>query len=288
MSGLGRGLGSLIPNRKVAEEAVSHEHKEFLVEDSDRILNIPVGQIDLNPMQPRQTFDHEQLEELINSIKRYGIIQPLVVTKKDNQFELIAGERRLRSAKILELKTVPCIVREADELEKLELALIENIQRSNLNPIEEALAYEKLINEFNLTQEDVADKVGKSRSTIANMVRVLSLPEAVQKALIDKKITEGHARVIAGFDSEEEQLRFLEQISNYNFTVRDAEKQSRQLRNKTGHRRSFDPETESIKEQLREALSTRVDVRKKAGKGQIIINFYSEEEYNDIIRRIIK
>jgi ParB family chromosome partitioning protein len=286
-TGLGRGLGSLIPNKAAATDVVAKEHQDLLgSDDADKVLQISVDKIDLNPMQPRQTFDHSELEELINSIREHGIIQPLIVTKQANRYELIAGERRLRAAKILDFKTVPCLVRDADEQQKLELALIENIQRQNLNPVEEAIAYQKLMGEFNLTQEEVSNKVGKSRPSIANTIRILTLPAEVQKALVDKKITEGHARVIASMEAEKEQLDFLNQILQYKFTVRDAEKESRKQRKKVTRRAATDPALEATKEELREVLSTKVDIKKKAGKGQIIINFYSEEEYQDLIDKI--
>lgn len=279
----------MIPNKKIMDEAVSDEHRSLLVDDHHKILQIPVDQIDANPQQPRTNFDHADLEDLINSIKVHGVIQALVVTRKGGRYELIAGERRLRASKILGLPTVPCVLREADEQEKLEIALIENVVRSNLNPLEEALAYQKLVTEFNLTQEEVADKVGKSRSAVANAIRILALPEVVQKALVDRKITEGHARVIAGFDSEDEQLNFLNKILEYNFTVRDAERESRHVgQPRAHHRATVDPSLEAIKEDLRSALSTKVEIHKKAGKGQIIINFYSEEEFHDVVKRITK
>lgn len=287
-SGLGRGLGSLIPNKKVAAQAIAKEHEDLLgIDDQNKILNIEVDKIDVNPLQPRQVFDHDKLQELINSIKEHGIIQPLIVTKQGLRYELIAGERRLRAAKILNLTVVPCIVRDADEQQKLELALIENVQRRNLNPIEEAVAFQKLMSEFNLTQEELAKKVGKSRSVIANALRILDLPQQVQKALVDEKITQGHARVIAGFETEKEQLNFLSQILNYNFTVRDAEKESRKLiKRKSAARQAFDPQLEAMKDEVRAKLGTKVDIKKKSGQGQIIINFYSDEELKNIINKI--
>lgn len=288
--GLGRGLGSLIPSKKIAKDAVSKENYELLGIDNsgDKLINLPTDLIDINPQQPRKIFEHDKLEELINSIKEHGIIQPLIVTKQGSRYELIAGERRLRAAKILELKTVPCLVRQADELQKLELALIENLQRRNLNPVEEAIAYQKLIDEFNLTQEEVAKRVGKSRSAVANTMRVLALPEAVQKALVDEKITEGHARVIAGFETEEEQLKFLDQILNYNFTVREAERESRkQIIKKRVVRKSIDPRIEDYQDQLRQKLGTKVEIKKQGKQGQIIIHYYSEEELSEIIRKVV-
>jgi ParB family chromosome partitioning protein len=289
VGGLGRGLSSLIPNKKLAEGTVTKENEALLgVFDQNKILQIPVENIEVNPMQPRQVFDHDKLEELINSIKEYGIIQPIIVTKQGSAYELIAGERRLRSAKILNLKTVPAIVRQADEQQKLELALIENVQRKNLNPVEEALAFQKLIDEFNLTQEEAAKKLGKSRSVIANTIRILSLPAPVQKALVDNKITEGHARVIAGFETEEEQLKFLEQILNYNFTVRDAEKESRKFTKHKVSRKIVNPVIEEYKDKLRQNLGTKVEIKKIGKQGQLVISFYSDEELSEIVGKIVK
>jgi ParB family transcriptional regulator, chromosome partitioning protein len=290
-SGLGRGLGSLIPNKKSAQKVIRNENREFLAQpDKNTIIDIPVDLIEANPMQPRQVFDHEGLEELIESIKVHGIIQPVIVTKTDNGYELIAGERRLRSAKVIGLNTVPGIVREAKEQEKLELAIIENLQRKNLNPIERAVAYEKLMDEFNLSQEEVGKKLGVSRSVVANTVRFIELPGEVQRALGNEKITEGHAKVIAGLDSEKEQLDFLKKILQYNFTVRDAEKESRKARGKKpGGKRSVSKsaEIEDKEDLLRKALGTKVNIKEIAGKGQVVIDFYSREELNSVIDQII-
>lgn len=289
ISGLGRGLGSLIPNKKVAENIVSNENKEILIDNTkNKVIEVPVDLIEVNPHQPRQVFDHEGLEELIESIKQYGIIQPLIVTKTEEGYQLIAGERRLRSAKILGLNTVPVLVREAGEQEKLELALIENIQRKNLNPIERAYAYQRLMDEFNLSQEEAARKLGLSRSVLANTVRFLELPAEVQKALASGEITEGHAKVIAGLDSEKAQIDFLNKIKQYNFTVRDAEKQLRQARGRSVARSAKSPELEEKEDLLRSKLNTKVFIKKQGKKGQIIIDFYSNEEMNYIISEIIE
>lgn len=290
LTGLGRGLGSLIP-KKAPTAMISDENKEFLADNSGvKIMQIPVSMIEVNPQQPRQVFNHQELEELIDSIKRYGIIQPLIVTKRGSGYELIAGERRFRSAKIIGLQTVPAIVREADEQEKLELALIENVQRKDLNPLEKAVAYQKLIHEFNLTQEEVAAKMGFSRSAIANTLRYLELPEEIQKALADGKITEGHAKVIAGLPGEKEQLEFLNNILQYNFSVRDAERESRKIsKHPRPVRRSMkDPYIEEKEDLLRSNLNTKVNIKKQGEKGQIVIEFYSEEDLNSIINRIAK
>jgi ParB family transcriptional regulator, chromosome partitioning protein len=290
--GLGRGLGSLIPNKKYVKEAIKQENRDILIDDDPkRILDIPVDTIEVNPHQPRQIFDHEGLEELIESIKVHGIIQPLIVTKVDDGYQLIAGERRLRSAKVIGLDRVPAIVREVDEQQKLEIALIENLQRRNLNAIEKAVAYERLMDEFSLNQEQVGEKLGISRSTVANTIRFLDLPGEVQRALGNEQITEGHAKVIAGLDSEKEQLDFLKKILQYNFTVRDAEKEIRRNRpqksKKVGVRLPKSAELESKEELLRGSLNTKVNINEKGGKGQIVVEFYSQEEMNSIIDDII-
>ena len=206
--GLGRGLNSLIPSRKIVQ-AFSKDG----LQKGDRLLDIPIKNIRPNPKQPREDFGYEELEELIQSIKEHGILVPLVVSKIDDEnYELIAGERRFRSAKILNLKTVPAIVRTVKEQEKLELALIENIQRKNLNSIEEARAFRQLMDEFNLTQEDVAKRVGKSRPAVANTVRLLNLPEEIQQAVRSGKIKESHARTLLSFENQADQLKYFRQI----------------------------------------------------------------------------
>jgi ParB family transcriptional regulator, chromosome partitioning protein len=291
VTGLGRGLGSLIP-KKVSKEAISEDNREFLVNDNsnDRILNVPVEQIEPNPHQPRQVFDHEGLEELIESIKIHGIIQPLVVTKKGSGYELIAGERRWRSSKILGLATVPVIVREASEQEKMEIALIENVQRKNLNPIEKAVAYQRLIDEFSLAQEEAAEKLGVSRSAVANTIRFLELPEEIQRALAREDITEGHAKVIAGLPGEKEQLALMKKIVQYNFTVRDAERERQKITvaKPRKAKENKDYETEEKEDILRQNLNTKVNIRNSGGKGEVVIEFYSKEELNSIINQIIK
>jgi len=288
VTGLGKGLDSLIP-RKVLKDAISEPHREFLLNDNkNQILQVPAEIITANPQQPRTVFEHEDLESLIESIRVHGIIQPLVVTKTADGYELIAGERRLRASKILGLATVPVIVREAGEQEKLELALIENIQRRNLNPIEKAVAYQKLIEEYNLSQEEAAEKLGVSRSALANTLRFLELPAEIQRSLAREEISEGHAKIIAGLNSEKEQLDFLKKIMQNNFTVREAEK-ARPI--KAGKRvpatRARDFELEDKENILREKLNTRVNIRKKGGQGEVVIEFYSEEELLAIINQIV-
>jgi len=286
--GLGRGLGSLIP-KKVSPSLVKEENKDIVLEPSaDQIVQIPIDKIEPNPMQPRQVFNHQDLEELIESIKMHGILQPLVVTKAGDMYQLIAGERRWRASKVIGMEKVPAIVRDATEQEKLELSLIENIQRKNLNPIEEAASFQRLVNEFNLKQDEISKKLGKSRSAVANTIRLLQLPEAVQIALVEGKITEGHARVILSLENEKQQLAFLKKILQHDYTVRDAEREGRKLAPRKPRKLQSlkDPLTEAQKEELRQKLNTKVDIKKSGQGGQIQIEFYSEEELNDLINKI--
>ncbi|HEX9664236.1 MAG TPA: ParB/RepB/Spo0J family partition protein [Patescibacteria group bacterium] len=287
--GLGRGLGSLIPpkiQKTVIEETKSEALKEVI--SGDNVIQIPIEDISPNPSQPRKDFSHRELEDLINSIKEHGIIQPLIVTKKaDGDYELIAGERRLRAARMLELKTVPAIVREAGAQEKLELALIENIQRKDLNPIEEALAYQQLIDQFNLTQEELSRKVGKSRAFVANTLRLLNLPEEAQKAVIDGKITPGHARTIASLEDPKEQIVFLKKIMASQMTVREAESAARKISVKKHTRTvTVDPLIVDREEKLREFFGTKVKIKKSGQGGRIEIEFYSDEELNEIVSKL--
>ena len=215
-SALGRGLGSLIPQKQTMTEQV-------LPEARTQILDIGVDEIVENPRQPRHHFSPADLEDLISSIKEHGILQPLVATRVGTGYELIAGERRLRASRTLGLKTVPVIVREASEQLKLELALIENIQRQDLNAFEEAIAYKALVDEFNLTQEEVGKRVGKSRSNVANTLRLLDLPEVMLQALREGKITKSHARTLLAESDEERREDLFEQMLNGGVSVREAE-----------------------------------------------------------------
>ena len=292
IGGLGRGLWSLIPNKKIADEVITQDNKEILLpSDKSKVAEVSVDLIEVNPHQPRQVFDHEGMEELIESIKVFGIIQPLILTKTQSGYQLIAGERRLRAAKIIGLNTVPALIRQAGEQEKLELALIENIQRRNLNPLEKAVSYERLMNEFNLTQDAVAQKLGLSRSVVANTIRFLSLPEKAQKALAAGQITEGHAKIIAGLESEEKQLEFLDKILKFDYSVAEAQANrsvfTRKTRRSNAPRIYKNPEIEEKEDMLRAKLNTKVSIVKSADKGQIIIDFYAPEELNYIIDQII-
>ncbi len=285
---LGRGLDALLPSKPIKTKFSNEEINK--IDEKNRILDIELDKIQLNPHQPRKRFDHTELEDLINSIRVHGIIQPLIVTRLDeDKYQLIAGERRLKAAQFLNLPTVPAIVREAKELEKLEIALIENLQRKNLNALEEALSYKRLIDEFNLTQEEVAQKIGKKRSTVANTLRLLALPEDAQKAILDEKISEGHARTIAALDDEKQQLELLRKILQNQMSVREAEDQVKKVKVR-GHIRtlSVDPLTVERELKLRNVLGHKVAIKKKGKGGEIVINFNSQEDFNEIYTKLIE
>lgn len=256
----------------------------------DDFLEVPIEKIASNPQQPRHNFDEKELADLSASIKAHGVIQPLVVVKiAPEQYELIAGERRLKASKMAGLNMVPVIVREdSGEREKLELALVENIQRHDLNVLEEARAYKKLIEEFDLTQEEVADKVGKSRSAVANKVRLLALPVEIQRALQDGKITEGHARSILAIENTEKQRALFEMILKENMTVRQAEEKVKEVTVGT-HMRRFGSTVspfQAEEEKMAASLGTKVTIKKSGNGGKILIDFYSKEELDNITSKI--
>lgn len=303
--GLGRGLASLIPPKKSAEtEGKNDETQERVQASQIRPASLPVatashpevpltqeisiGSILPNPNQPRLHFDEGKLSELAESIKEHGIIQPLIVTKREGGYELIAGERRLQAAKIAGLTTVPVVVREAGNQEKLELAIIENIQRHDLNPIEEAKAYLRLAEEFNLNQDEVAKKMGKSRSTVANTLRLLTLPVEIQRAVMEGKISEGHAKALLSIDNPEKQRALFELIIKEELTVRETEDRARAVAVKSHIRttRELSPEIVAKEEWLSQELGTKVKIAAKGKGGRILIEYYSPEELNSILGRM--
>lgn len=300
--GLGRGLASLIPSKKPfpdennnvpKKEPIKPESSPFMDSQEKAVsINNSVEQIDIarispNPHQPRKHFDQEKLQELSDSIKQYGILQPIVVSKSGNQYELIMGERRLQAAKLAGLTKISAIVREATDQQKLELAIIENIQRHDLNPIEEARSYSKLVQEFGLKQEEVADKVGKSRSAVANKLRILGLPIEIQRSLIEGKITEGHAKAILALENPEKQRALFELILKNSLTVRQTEDKTKEISVRT-HKRmvSRDPEIKRIEDDLVAKLGTKVKVSRSGTGGRIIIDYYSKEELDNLIAKI--
>jgi ParB family transcriptional regulator, chromosome partitioning protein len=298
--GLGRGLASLIPQKNKpassADKPARNISQEISVPQTsvlqDEFLEVAIGKIAANPQQPRHNFDEKELEELAKSIKEHGIIQPLIVAKiAPEQYELIAGERRLKASKLAGLEMVPVIVREeAGEREKLELALVENVQRHDLNPIEEGRAFKKLIEEFDLTQEQISEKVGKSRSAVANKTRLLALPIEIQRSLIEGKISEGHARTILAIENPEKQRALFELILKDNLTVRQAEDKVREVTVSTHQRRmsasTADPHLKEKEEQIAQVLGTKVTIKKSGGGGKIIVDYYSEEELENIVGKI--
>ncbi|MFA5024583.1 MAG: ParB/RepB/Spo0J family partition protein [Patescibacteria group bacterium] len=288
--GLGRGLGSLIPKKTVTYgqnpfRSEIAEEETIILHDGDRILKVSPERIAINPQQPRTHFAESALNDLAESIKQHGIIQPLVVTKKGDNFELIAGERRLRSAKMLGLKEVPVIVREEKEQRKLEIALIENLQREDLNPLESAHAYQRLIDEFNITQEEVSHKVGKARSSVANALRLLALPLPIQEALAQGKISEAHAKYLLGLEGEAKQLNMLKKIIRQNMTVAETDKEIKRLGG-TKAAKQKDYFDKAREDELGEFLSTKVEIKRQGKGGKLIIDFYSEEELNGIVKKI--
>lgn len=273
---LGKGLSSLIPHKQTFTEQV-------IFSACKEILDIPVGDVRENPRQPRFHFSPSDLEDLIGSIKEHGILQPLVVTFSNGKYELIAGERRLRAARTLGLKTVPVIVRDATEQQKLELALIENIQRQDLNPVEEAIAYRALIDEFNLTQDAVAARVGKNRSTVANTVRLLDLPDIILDALKDGCISKSHARTLLAETDEKKQLTLFEQMLQGGVTVRQVEARVSGKGKRMARTQGKDPNIAAHEKYLREILGTKVNITEANGKGKIEITFYSRPELMDLL-----
>ncbi len=272
---LGRGLDSLIPPKKYS----------LPKEKEEAVLEILVNQIKSNPYQPRNIFDEQGMEELVNSIKEHGILQPLVVTKiSDNEYELIAGERRLRAAKILKLEKVPVIIRSVETSKKLELSLIENIQRKDLNPIERARAYQRLIDEFNFTQEEAAKKIGKARATVANTLRLLTLPSMIQRMIEEEKITEGHAKVLLSLNSPEKQEAILKRILGAGLTVHETEKIIKGQRFK---KVIYDPRIQDWERKLSETFNTKIKIKKTGKAGKIIIKFYNEKEMEKIIVKLL-
>ena len=256
---------------------------------------VPIAEIVANPFQPRKTFSPEKLSELAESIKLQGIIQPLVLVKTSEGYEILVGERRYRAAQLANLSEVPAIVRgEMSDRAKLELALIENVQREDLNSIEEARAYQRLIDEFSLTQEQVAKKVGKSRPAIANILRLLNLPAQIQRAVIEGKISEGHARGLLPLEeNREQQLHVFDWIVKEGVTVRDVENRVRELKNlplkpyiRQTVKGAADPEVRALEDSLRKRLGTKVRLQRTGNSGRIMIEFYSQEEFDNLLQRL--
>lgn len=296
-SGLGRGLGAIIPPR--ADTSASEPQARDMGQmasyattpfretqvSGPRVMEIAIASIERNPHQPRVHFDHAELENLISSIREHGVLQPIIVTPKpDGTYQLIAGERRLRASTIAGLKVIPALVREATELQKLELAIIENVQRADLNAVEEARAYLRLTDEFSMTQEDIARKIGKSRPQVANIIRLLQLPEEIQQALVEGKISSSNARTLLSLPTDQERMDLFQAMLAGNFTVRQTETQVSVRKRPAGLRDANITDAES---KMREALRTRVSIaRSTRGTGDIKVHFDSDEELTKLIDQI--
>ncbi|MDO9545877.1 MAG: ParB/RepB/Spo0J family partition protein [Pelolinea sp.] len=276
--GLGKGLDALIPGG-------------FQKDSNGGAQQIPISAIKPNPEQPRTEINNEGLEDLARSIQEHGIIQPLILTKDtvNDQYTLIAGERRLLAAQIAGLESVPAIIRDASNQERLELALIENIQREDLSPLESALAYQRLNDEFDLSHEDISVRVGKSRVAISNTLRLLKLPDDVQAALHAGKISEGHARALLGLPSKKSQSAALHTILNNELNVRQTEELARKFSGQKPilekEKNPIPPEIKSLEDSLRASLGTKVTVNHGIKGGTVVIHYYSEEELESLIDR---
>lgn len=290
--GLGKGLDSLIAdkvNKPAVNVASISEKNEKAV---DGVL-VNINKVEPNREQPRKNFDEDALVELSESVKQFGVLQPLLVQDKKDYFEIIAGERRWRAAKMAGLKEVPVIVKELSDLEVVEISLIENIQRENLNPIEEAFAYKRLLTEFNLKQDEVAERVSKSRTAVTNSMRLLKLNEKVQQMVIDDMITTGHARALLGIEDSEKQYILAQKIFDEKLSVRETEKLVKKIqqgKENTSDEKAAkpDPKMEAIYQDLEEnmktILGTKVAInRKDENKGKIEIEYYSVDELDRII-----
>ncbi|MCL2865223.1 MAG: ParB/RepB/Spo0J family partition protein [Lachnospiraceae bacterium] len=293
--GLGKGLDILIPN-KVEKKSVP-EMSELKKEDTrptslEQEFKININEIEPNRDQPRKEFEEDALLELSDSIKQHGVLQPLLVQKRANYFEIIAGERRWRAAKMAGLKEVPVIVKEYTEQEIIEISLIENIQREDLNPIEEAIAYRKLLNEFNLKQDEVAERVSKSRTAVTNAMRLLRLSDRIQQMVIDDMISTGHARALLAIEDEEEQYNLAYRVFDEKLSVREIEKMIQQLKRPKKVKEKTKIEHEfvfgELEEKLKDTIGTKVKINEKGnGKGKIEIEYYSAEELERIYDLIL-
>jgi len=301
-SSLGRGLSSLIPSKDTRENADSEQFAEENVlvpvhpagadnqagPAGERLLYAPINLVKTNPFQPRAKFESAALEELAASIKEQGVLQPLVVTAKaDGAYELIMGERRLRAAKMAGLSTVPVIVREASDQQKLELALIENIMREDLNPIELAYAYEKYLREFELTHDEAAHRLGRSRSAITNTIRLLQLPEEIKNALREGRLSDAHAKTIVGLPTVEQQLDMFRRVLERGLSVARTRVEIQKVGGSKEARLKIYPQDQELEKKLRQYLGTRVAIQRSGYKGKIIIDFFNYDEMVEIANKIL-
>ena len=293
--GLGKGLDSLIPEHKSAKQSIKEEkklEKETETQKSGEI-KVPINKVEPNKEQPRRNFEEDSLLELADSIKQFGVLQPLIVQNKNDYYEIIAGERRWRAAKIAGDKEIPVIIKDYTPQEVVENALIENIQRENLNPIEEAMAFKRLLNEYHLKQDEVAERVSKSRTAVTNSMRLLKLSSRVQQMIIDDMISTGHARALLALDDEEQQYLIANKIFDEKLSVREVEKMIKEMKNPKKESKKKIVENafvyQDIEEKLKSVIGTKVKVSQKSkGKGKIEIEYYSDEELERIYEMMMK
>lgn len=279
---LGRGISALIPEKPVVLDPPQST--------KGAVHFLPLELIKPNPFQPRENFNPENLEELVQSIREKGVLQPVLVRKKGDQYELIAGERRFRAAKQLNLKEIPAIVKSAEDQDSLELSLIENIQRQDLNAVEEAHAYQYLVDKFQFTQEKLSEVLGKSRVSVANTLRLLKLPREIQEELKNGRLTFGHGRALLEIEDTNQQRRLVQEVIAKHLSVRELENLIKVARPRLAHRiprpRSPDTFAAAVQEQLQHALATKVRVIRQKKRGRIVIEFYSQEDLERILNKI--
>lgn len=291
--GLGKGLDSLIvPNKNVESSEDNKNKKESKEEIIPGEQMMKINMVEPNRDQPRKNFEEDALLELADSIKQFGVLQPLLVRKQKDYYEIIAGERRWRAAKMAGMKEVPVIVKEFTEQEIVEIGLIENIQRENLNPIEEAMAYKRLMEEFGLKQDEIAERVSKSRTAVTNSMRLLKLDERVQQMIIEDMISTGHARALLAIEDRDQQYELANMIFDEKLSVRDVEKLVKSLKNPKKVKEKKVVENSFIytdlEEKLKEVIGTKVSIASKGkGKGKIEIEYYSDEELERVFDMIM-
>lgn len=290
---LGKGIRSLLQNIDTDLKQTTSALGEQVIAQATGIERIPLDQIEINPKQPRRDFDEQALQELSQSIKLHDIIQPITVSRIGKKYQLIAGERRFRASKMAGLKDIPAYVRQANDQELLELALLENLQRENLNAIEIGLSYKRLMEEIDLTQEQVAERMGKERSTVTNYIRLLKLPPDIQVAVRNNKLSMGHARTLIGVENVEKQLFIFGEIMKNGLSVRQTEELVRKVNHiekgntKKPAKNSLPPAYQKIQDNLSSHFSTKVHLdRSRNGKGSINIEFYSDEELDAILEKL--
>ena len=272
-SALGKGLGALIPD-------------DMPEKDNNKPSLIPLNLIKNNNNQPRKSFDNDKISELAQSIKEHGIIQPIILNKKDEHYVIVAGERRWRASKLLGLKEVPAIVMDLNDRNILEISLIENIQRQDLNPIEEAIAYQKLLSDFNLTQDELSKRIGKSRVAISNTIRLTALCDTVKQYLIDEVITEGHGRALLAIEDSKIQSEIAQKVIDEKLSVRELERLIKTLKSDKKSKvqsREINPYYKDVTEKLQNYFGTKVNISNKNNKGKIEIEYYSDEDLQRIL-----